>query len=152
MLESQEDYYYAHNDRYPLTLQECVRDSHTATAIARTKSNFVYGSGAANQDMGKMVVNPDTGMTLNDLLRNLSPDLVKQEQFYLWIKLNEFREQIYSLERTSPTNTRLGKPNRSNKIASCIYSPFAFGTRDYNSNLQINIQLSRISRTIHSIR
>ena len=124
------DYYYRNDDRYPLTILETIRSSNTATAVYDTKGKFIAGSGASDAEMGEFIVNPKTGMTVNDLINVLSKDIAKQKQVYIWVKLNELKSDIFSLDRISPQNARLGKPNNQNEVARVLYSPSAFGSYD----------------------
>ena len=129
--------YYGHtNDRYPLTLLETIRSSNTATALYNTRSRFVAGSGASNEEMGEFIVNPSDGTTLNDLINILSKDYTKQKQGFIWIKSNQL-DGIYSLDRIAPQNARLGLPNSANKVSRVHYSVHAFGSEDFNNGKKV---------------
>lgn len=118
------------NDRYTLTLLETIRSSNTATALYNTRARFVAGSGAANIEMGEFIVNPKDDTTLNDMINVLSKDLTKQNQLYIWIKLNKPKSDIFSLDRIAPQNGRLGLPDKSNKVSKVYFSPYVYGSRD----------------------
>ena len=131
--QNNNEQYTNRDDRYPLNLIETLRESNTATAVYTTRARFIYGSGCADEEMGNLVINPLTGDTLNDLVKDLSKDAAKQKQNYLFIKLDGNRKGIYSIQRISPQNARLKKPNSSNQVTKVYYSPYAFGTRDTRS-------------------
>ena len=125
------------DDRYPLTLLETIRSSNTAKAITNTLARFIAGSGCSNDEMGEFIVNPNTGLTVNDLIKEYSNDIAKQEQIYSFVKLGSFKDKIFSIDRIAPQRARLGKPNAKNVVSKVFYSPYSFGTLDCLNNQEL---------------
>lgn len=65
---------YDADNAYPQRVLELVRQSPTAKSCWSKRTKFIAGNGFEVPDLGKVIVNPKTGLTLAKMLKNLAED------------------------------------------------------------------------------